>query len=125
MRRRRAATVLASGVAAGGIWLIATFILGHDLVVERWDTSDPMSVGLGNVVTTVLIAGLGGWATRALADRLISRAALIWTLIASIVLAASLGMPAAAATTTATAVTLILMHVAVGGILIAGLGRSS
>jgi hypothetical protein len=94
-------------------------------MVERWDTGDAMSVGLGHVVTTALVAGLAGWATRALADRLAGRSRLIWTVVATIVLAASLGMPATAATTTATAVTLTLMHLAVGAILIAGLSRSS
>ena len=124
-RRQRAIAVAASAAAGAGIWLVAVPVLGHELMVERWDTGDAMPVGLGHVVTTALVAGLAGWATRALADRLASRSRLIWTVVATIVLAASLGMPATAATTTATAVTLTLMHLAVGAILIAGLSRSS
>lgn len=69
-----------------------------------------------------LAVGFAAWGLLAALEQLTVRAALVWSVIAAVVLAVSLPGPLAAATTEATLV-LMGMHVVTGGVLIAGLVR--
>ncbi|HEX6197731.1 MAG TPA: DUF6069 family protein [Jiangellaceae bacterium] len=123
--RSRAVAVLATPLIAAAIWLIAVQLLGIDLVVERWDTSATMTIGLPSVIVTALIAAVAGWATLAILERTTTHARIAWTIAATAVLVLSLGTPVTAATTTSAGVVLIILHLAVGGTLIPTLARSA
>jgi hypothetical protein len=72
-----------------------------------------------------LIASLLGWALLALLERRTDLARAIWTGVALVVVLLSLGAPLTGGITTAAAVTLTLMHLAVAAVLITVLPLSS
>jgi hypothetical protein len=123
-RRDRAATVLAAVAAAVLAWIVAGPFAGADLTVQQGDR-DPMDIGIAPVVLTALIAGLAAWGSLALLEHLTARAATIWTAIAAIALGLSLLAPLTAEAATGTRVSLVLLHLIVGGVLIAGLRRTT
>ncbi|MPY81387.1 MAG: hypothetical protein GEV04_23940 [Actinophytocola sp.] len=115
---------MAAVAAAPAVWVVADPVLGYDLTVEQSGGST-MTVSAPFVLVTALVASLAGWAALAILERFAHRAGTIWTVAATVVLVASLGMPFTASTTTSTAVILSLMHVAVGAVLIPILARSA
>lgn len=115
-RRRRAAGVGGGILAAVAVWTLAGPLLGVDLQVAP-GTNQPQPVGVGAVITASLAAGLAGWASSALLERLTHRARSVWTGLALVVLVASL-VPAQAGVTTATTVALAAMHLAVAAVVI-------
>lgn len=123
--RGRAAAAAGATLAASLVRLVSVPLLGNDLVVESWDGAGTMTVTLGHVIVTALLASGAAWAALAVLERFAGRARTIWTAGAVTVLVASLGMPATAATTTAAAVVLVLLHVVVGAVLIPALARSA
>jgi hypothetical protein len=120
--RTRAAGVGAAAAAAAVVWTVAVQLLGVHLVI-RFGHSAPQTIGIGLVVGVSLGASLAAWALLAVLERRMSSARTIWTRTAVVVLLLSLSMPATAATTVSTAVTLGAMHVAVATMLIAVLRR--
>jgi hypothetical protein len=120
--RARMLTVLAAAFSAVLGWVIAVQVLGVELVVAVGATEQ--SVGLIAVVSTSVLAGLAGWALLALLERRTARAKFAWTITAVTVLVLSMAGPLGASSMQAMA-TLIALHVAVGGVLIAGLRASS
>jgi hypothetical protein len=124
--RARALGVVGAAVAALTVWTTAVPLLGVDLVV-RPGGGAAQPVGPGSVVVTSLIASLLGWALLALLEHRTSRARAraIWTAMALVAMLLSLGAPITAGVTTAAAVTLTLMHLAVAAVLIAVLRLSS
>lgn len=123
-RRNRAVIVLAAVVAAAVAWIVAGPIAGADFTVQQRDR-DPMDIGIALVVLTALVTGLAAWGSLALLERLTARAATIWTAIAAIALGVSLLAPLTAAATAGTHVSLVLLHLIVGAVLIAGLRRTT
>ena len=123
-RRDRAVIVLAAVVAAVVAWIVADPIAGAEFTVQQGDR-DPMDIGIALVVLTALIAGLAAWGSLALLERLTARAATIWTAIAAVALGVSLLAPLTAEATAGTHVSLVLLHMIVGGVLIAGLRRTT
>lgn len=115
-RRMRAAGVGGGILAAVAVWTLAGPLLGVDLqVTPGTDQSQP--IGVGAVITASLTAGLAGWASSALLERLTHRARPIWTGLALVVVVASLA-PTQAGVTTAATVALAAMHLAVGAVVI-------
>lgn len=115
-RRRRAAGVGGGILAAVAVWALAGPLLGVDLQVTP-GTDQPQPIGVGAVLTASLTAGLAGWASSALLERLTHRARPVWTGLALVVLVASLAPTQAGATTAAT-VALAAMHLAVAAVVI-------
>ncbi len=85
----------------------------------------PQTVVAGQVVGTALVAGLLGWLLLAGLDRRTPRSREAWTRAALLVLAVSLALPLAAATTTSAAIGLIALHLAVGAVVIPGMARTA
>src|SRR5688572_7666833 len=87
-RRNRALAVLGAGVAVALVWVIGEPVLGNDLVVVQ-PGQPARDLGLAAAVTVTLGAGLLGWAAIALLERLTRHGALIWTVLAAILLLVS------------------------------------
>jgi hypothetical protein len=122
--KARGTAVLAAVVAAVVVWAIAGPVAGAALDVEMAGQDEPQHVGAGAVVFAALIAGLLGWGLLALLERFTGKAATVWTVIAAVFLLLSLTGPMSG-TTSGTKAALVCMHLAVGGVLIALLGRSA
>jgi len=111
----------AGGAAAAAIaWAVEVPLLGIRLTV-RFGAMAPQTVVAGQVVGAALVAGLLGWLLLAALDRRAGHPRSAWTAVALLVLAVSLALPLAAATTTAAAVGLIVLHLVVGAVVIPGL----
>jgi uncharacterized protein DUF6069 len=121
-RKTRALTVAAAIIAAVLLWIIAVPVGGTDLLTETAAGSPPAEVPFAGVIISPLFLGLVGWGLLALLERFSSKGRMIWTIIAVVVLLVSFAGPATA-TTTGAMLWLSAMHVAVGGILIAGFNR--
>lgn len=120
IRTRRLFVVITASAAASLLWAAASPLAGVDLVVDQ--AGSPTTVGPVPVIISSLVIGFAAWGLLAVLERFTARAGLIWTIIASAVLAFSLFGPLAAVTTAAMLV-LMGMHVVTGGVLIAGLAR--
>jgi Family of unknown function (DUF6069) len=122
-RRQRLMTVIAATAATFAIWLIAHPIVGINLETARRANEQSSTIGSLNVVFVTTIAGLVGWTSLAILERMTARARTIWTACATVMLLVSLLGPLSAATTGAT-ITLFSMHLAAGIVLISGLRNS-
>lgn len=78
----------------------------------------------GQVIGIAMAASLAGWLLLALLERRTRHARLAWTIIALAALAASLALPLAATTASAT-VGLIVMHLTVGAAVIPAIARTA
>ena len=129
-RSRARALCAAGGAAAAAIaWAVEVPLLGVRLTV-RFGAMAPQTVVAGQVVGAALVAGLLGWLLLAALDRraVSPRTAHIstaWTAVALLVLAVSLALPLAAATTTSAAVGLVVLHLVVGAVVIPGLAATA
>jgi len=99
---------------------IATLLLGVDLTVDMNNAQPAMTIGLGPVVVTALIASLDGWASLAGLERVTDKARGIWRVVAVAALLASFLPLLAAETDLAVTLTLGAMHVLVAAVLIPG-----
>lgn len=122
-RGLRALAVLGAAAAALAVWAVAVPLAGTQLTVHMNGTTQP--VGPGTVVTTALLAGLGGWALLAALERIGRRPRRTWTVIAVVVLVLSLAGPVGDGAHPATTIALAVMHLAVGATLIPTLRRSA
>ena len=122
--RSRALAVAASVVAAAVVWVVGEPLLGNDLVVEQ-PGQPPLDLGLAAFTTITLGASLAGWAALALLERITRHAPRIWTALAILVLAVSYLPFIPAEMSTGSAVVLGLVHLAVGGVLILLLLRTT
>lgn len=112
---------MAAVLTALVVWAVAVPILGVELRVSTGATEQ--AVGPAAIVLVGLVASLLGWASLALLERRTGRGRAIWTGVAAVVLLLSLAGPITGAADTGTAITLVLMHLAVGGVLIAAMRR--
>lgn len=117
---RRALTVGIAVVAAVLVWTVAGPIAGADLTVRSGGGTQHVN-GI-DVALATLVAGLLGWGLRALLDRITRYAGVVWTVGATVALLLSVVGPLSATHASAMAV-LLLLHLLVAGILIAGLSR--
>ena len=120
-RRHRMLIVLAAAAGALAVWTILGPIAGLDLTVRSGGRTD--RVGAPAVVVSSVLVGLAGWGLLAVLERAVSRPALVWRIIAAVVLAVSLLGPIGAATTAGTAWGLAGLHMAVATVLIGLLPR--
>ena len=115
----------AGGAAAAAIaWAVEVPLLGIRLTV-RFGAMAPQTVVAGQVVGAAVVAGLLGWLLLAALDRRAARVRTTWTAAALLVLAVSLAVPLAAATTTSAAVGLVVLHLVVGAVVIPGLASTA
>lgn len=99
------------------IWLVAR-LAGTDLTV-RIEGQEPMVVGLGPVVAVSLGAALLAWGALVVLERLTGRGATVWSVLVVVLTLASLLPLSAAGADGAAKVALGLMHLAVGGAVLA------
>src|SRR5579875_3680049 len=126
VRRIRARGLcVAGGAAAAAIaWTAEVPLAGIRLNI-RFGGMHPQTVIAGQVIGAALVAGLLGWLLLAALERRTRRSGAVWTGLAVLVLAASLTLPLAAAVTTSAATGLIVLHLAVGAVVIPGLARTT
>lgn len=127
-RRRSRVKATAGAVAAAlAVWAVARFVLGIEIASPEFGPDQPSkTVGAVHVAGTALVASAAGWGLLAALERFTARARTIWTVIATGVLVFSLGGPfGGQGITTANQVTLLAMHLAVGGVLIPKLRATS
>jgi Family of unknown function (DUF6069) len=126
IRQGRARALSAAGgiLAAALAWTVEVPLLGIHLNF-RFGTGHIQTIAAGQVIGVTVAASLLGWLLLALLERRTPRARLLWTTIALAALAASLALPLAAATTTSATAGLIVMHLAVGAVVIPALARTA
>lgn len=122
--RARALCVAGGAAAAAIVWAVEVPLLGIRLSI-RFGAMHPQIVAAGQIAGAALAAGLLGWLLLAVLDRRTRHARTAWAAAALVVLAASLTLPMAAATTAAAAIGLIAAHLAVGAAVIPGLARTA
>jgi hypothetical protein len=115
---RRLLAMGAGVLSCVGIWAIVVPVAGHDLVVKNPGHAD-IVIGLAAVIFVAVLASLAGWLLLALLERFTRRARPVWTGVAIVVLLLSFLPIVGADTTTATRVTLVLMHLSVAAALFA------
>jgi hypothetical protein len=115
---------VAAGVAAVVVWVVGEPLLGHDLVVKQ-SGQDPQDLGVAAMVIFSVLPALLGWAFLAGLERVTSRASLIWTVVALVVLLVSFAPLFGVEASGGSKVVLALIHVAVGAVLIPGFLRTA
>ncbi len=116
----------ATALAALAVWVVARLIRGVDVMSPGYGTSMPaQTIELIWIIVVPVVVALAGWGLLVLLEHLApAQAARIWTVIALIVLLASLAVPiTGTGIIVADRVTLACLHVAVGLVLIVGLTR--
>lgn len=121
--RARAMGVGGGLLAALLVWTVAGSVVGVDLQVTA-GTDQPRPVDVNSVIVASLAAGLAGWASVALLERLTHRARPLWVGLALVVLVLSLA-PTQAGVTAATTAALSVMHLAVAGVVLPVLAITS
>ncbi len=122
-RRDRALAVAGAVAAAVVVWAVGDPLLGNDLIVEQ-PGQEAMKLEIGAFAVFSLASSLLGWALLAVLEKTTSRAALIWTVVALIVLVLSFLPLTGVEATGETKAVLALAHLAVGGVLIPGFWRT-
>ena len=120
-RGRPVVTVLATG-AALAVWAVAAALTDGPQIVAAGTTQQ---VGPVAVVMTTLIASLAGWGLLALLERHGAHPRRSWTVVALVVLLASLAGPIGSGADPTSTTTLLLLHLAVGVVVITGLRRTT
>ena len=126
--RQRARLLVASATVLGAVvvWIVVDPILGIDLRSPTNGGRESMDIGPALVVFASAIPAAIGWAALALLERLTSRARAVWAVGATLLLLASLGSPLSGTdVTAANRAALVVLHLAVGAVLIPGLLRTS
>jgi len=122
--RARALCALGGTLAAALAWTVEVPLLGIHLNF-RFGTGHIQTIAAGQVIGVTVAAALIGWLLLAFLERRTPRARSLWTAIALAVLAASLALPLAAATTASAATALIVMHLTVGAAVIPAMARTA
>lgn len=113
-------SILLAVAAALFVWLIAVPILDTSLVV-KFGAAPSQTVTPGLIAVVVTVSGLVAWGLLSMLNRLAKGGQTVWRIVAAVVLAFSLSGPVLGGMTPATKVTLILMHLIVAAVLVAGL----
>ena len=123
----RLTAVAAAMAFALAIWVIAELVLGIELRAPAFDGSpQTLPIRVQDVLLVSALLSFAGWGFIATLERLSARARQVWLVIALAALVLSLGTPlAGTGVSVANRFVLILMHLAVGGVLIPALYRSS
>ncbi|PGH44752.1 hypothetical protein COO58_10170 [Micromonospora sp. WMMA1996] len=123
-RRDRLLTVLAATAATLLGWVVAVPLAGVELAARGGDGAAQRVTPVAVAVST-LLAGLAGWASLALLERLTARARPVWTVVAVLVLALSLLGPVGAGVGSAATVTLVALHLVAAAVLVPGLRHTA
>jgi len=123
----RLTAVAAAMASALAIWVIAELALGIDLRAPAFDGSaETLPIRVQDVLLVSGLLSFAGWGFIALLELLTTRARRAWLVIAVAALVLSLGTPlAGAGVTLGNRLVLILMHLAVGSVVIPALYWSS
>jgi hypothetical protein len=123
----RLTAVAAAMASALAIWVIAELALGIDLRAPTFDGSaETLPIRVQDVLLVSALLSFAGWGFIAVLERVTARARRVWLVIAVAALVLSLGTPlAGAGVTLANRLVLMLMHLAVGSMVIPALYRSS
>jgi hypothetical protein len=111
-------------LAAVAGWLLADGAFGVHLAVRSGPGQPEQPIGLAAVLLISALAAALAWGSLALLERITGRARPIWTAIAVVVLVGSLLGPLGGVSTGAR-MSLIGLHLLVGGVLIVGLRRTA
>ena len=122
--RTRALGVAGAVVAAVAVWAIEASLLGLHLDI-RFGTGAAQTIGVGLIAGATLLGSLLGWALLAILERRTSHARAIWTAVAAVVVLASLSLPLYAGIATSSKIAFVVMHLAVGAVLIPVMRASS
>ena len=122
--RSRALSTAAAAAAVAIAWAIEVPLLGIHLRI-RFGAMHPQIITIGQVIGAALAAGLIGWLLLAALDRRASSPRATWSSMALLVLAVSLALPLAAATTTSAAIGLVVLHLVVGAAVIPGMASTA
>lgn len=118
---RTLVSVLAVGIALA-IWALASHGLDIEVRSPQMGDNAPADIGPLQVTVASLGAALAGWASLAALERLTPRARTIWTPIAGLVAALSLGAPLTGeGITGSNQVVLVVLHLAVAAVVIPGM----
>jgi hypothetical protein len=120
-RRRRALGIVATLVVTLAVWL-----LGRLVGADYWITDAQGTVQISALVTTqvTLVVSLFGWGVLALLERLTRHGTTIWTVLAAVVVVASMIPIVLVEATTPTRWALGAVHLAVGAVLVPALVRA-
>jgi hypothetical protein len=121
--RRRPAIVGATVVAALALWALLSRLAGVDLEAEQGGSM--MHIGGVSVFVASALASLAGWGLLALLERRTPNARKIWTIVAVIGCALSLGSPLISGVGAGAKLGLASLHLVVGAVLIPGLRRTA
>jgi predicted permease len=133
IRQGRARALCAAGgaLAAALAWTVEVPLLGIHLNVRfgpghmQTGAGHIQTITIAQVIGVAVAASLFGWLLLALLERRTPRARVLWTTVALVALAASLALPLAFATTTSAIAGLIVLHLAVGAVVIPALARTA
>lgn len=112
---------LTAGVLAAGVWVLATQVVGLDLVVGT--AAQQQHVGLASVVVTAMMCTYVGAGLLRVLQRRRACAERVWTVVAATVLVVSLAGPFQAQSL-AVGLALAMLHVAVAAVAVVGLRRT-
>jgi hypothetical protein len=113
-------------LAALAVWGISELVFGVDVRQPAFGPGVPQDLTAGPVVVASLLAGLAAWPALAMLERLTRHARAAWVVLATLVLAASLGAPLSGRGIDGESrLVLTLLHLTVGALLIVLLARTS
>lgn len=123
--RPRLLAVVGAVAGAAAVFLIGK-AGGAALAVDQNDGKGLVDITIGNVIGFAAGAALLGWALLAVLEKVApAKSKKIWTIVATVVLVISLGLPFGVETTSGTKITLALTHLTVGLVVILGLRRNA
>lgn len=122
----RLGVVIVSIAVALALWVVIDPILGVDLRSPATGSRTSDEVTVAHVLFASGLAALLGWGSLALLERVAGRARRIWAAVATLVLILSLAGPLSGSGISAgNRTSLVVMHLAVGAILILGMLRTT
>jgi hypothetical protein len=126
-RQLRLFAVPAAALASVGVWVVAEAVFNVNLRQPAFGSARaPQDLGAPFGAVVSAFAALVGWATLSVLERFSARAHRVWPAVAAVVLLLSLGAPLSGhGVSSANRLSLVLMHLAVGAVVIALLSRSS
>jgi hypothetical protein len=120
---RTGALGVCGAVLATALLWTAARVLGVELRVDPRNGQPPGVIDLPFATAVTFVVAALGWGVRALLDRVTRRPAVIWTVLAGIVVLLSLVPVYGVGATTATRAVLTVAHLAVAAVLIPVFGR--
>ena len=124
--KKRIGVVIVSMVVALALWVVIDPILGVELRSPATGSRASEEVTAAHVLIASGFTALLGWGSLALLERVATRARRIWAVVATLALILSLTGPLSGSGISAgNRTSLLLMHLAVGVILISGMLRTT